>query len=126
MHNVQHTIPHTSIVIFHLLYRNNHLPKNGEPAELYNTIDPMLAKPTKFSTILSEIQKRHKDFSERLEKDSAVKSSLALKFPSFTCEVKVDGERMLTHMKKDAVRMQVSINISIHFLTTFKEFPASH
>ena len=86
--------------------RAQYLPKNNEPAVLNNTIDPMLSLRTSFETILSDLQKRHKAYADVLEKDDPLRSCLALKHPAFTCEVKLDGERILSHMKKGVVKVQ--------------------
>jgi ATP-dependent DNA ligase len=67
----------------------------------------MLSMRTSFETILSDLQKRHKAFAEFLEKGDPLRSCLALKFPAFTCEVKMDGERLLAHMTKGVVKVQV-------------------
>lgn len=74
---------------------------------MFNTIDPMLSEKTNFGNILSRLRQKQKQFAETLEKDNPAKSSLALTFPAFTCEVKLDGERMLAHMKKGVVKIQV-------------------
>ncbi len=73
----------------------------------FHTIDPMLSLRTSFETILSELQKRHRAYGELLEKRDPLRSCLALKFPAFTCEVKLDGERLLAHMQKGIVKLQV-------------------
>ena len=86
--------------------RAQYLPKNNEPAVLNNTIDPMLSLRTSLETILSDLQKRHKAYADVLEKDDPLRSCLALKHPAFTCEVKLDGERILSHMKKGVVKVQ--------------------
>lgn len=67
----------------------------------------MLSLRTSFETILSELQKRHRAYGELLEKGDPLRSCLALKFPAFTCEVKLDGERLLAHMQKGIVKVQV-------------------
>eukprot|EP00557_Chaetoceros_sp_GSL56_P004427 CAMPEP_0176497660 /NCGR_PEP_ID=MMETSP0200_2-20121128/11850_1 /TAXON_ID=947934 /ORGANISM="Chaetoceros sp., Strain GSL56" /LENGTH=1349 /DNA_ID=CAMNT_0017895703 /DNA_START=42 /DNA_END=4088 /DNA_ORIENTATION=- len=86
--------------------RSLHLPKNSEPAVLNHTISPMLSLRTGFESILSDLQVRHGSYAELLNKDNPLKTCLALKFPAFTCEVKLDGERLLAHMHKGIVKVQ--------------------
>ena len=63
---------------------------------------------TSFENILTDLQKRHRAYTEVLDKDDPLRTCLALKFPAFTCEVKLDGERLLAHMKKGVVKVHVS------------------
>ena len=86
--------------------RGQHLPKNDEPAVLNHTIDPMLSLRTGFEKILSDLGQRHNAYADSLEKDDPLRSCLALKYPAFTCEVKLDGERLLSHMRKGVVKVQ--------------------
>ena len=86
--------------------RSQYLPKNNEPAALNDTIDPMLSLRTSFETILSDLQKRHAAYVNVLDKDDPIRTCLALKFPAFACEVKLDGERLLSHMKGGVVKVQ--------------------
>lgn len=86
--------------------RAQYLPKYNEPAVLNHTIDPMLSLRTSFEMILTDLQKRHKAYADVLEKDDPIRSCLALKHPAFTCEVKLDGERLISHMKKGIVKVQ--------------------
>ena len=60
-----------------------------------------------FKTFLVDIQKRHKAYSDSLDNDDPIRSCLSLKFPVFSCEVKVDGERILVHIKNGTVKLQV-------------------
>ncbi len=80
--------------------RKEHLPKATEPAALNSTIAPMLSMRTSFDTFLVDIQKRHKTFTSILENVDPIKSCLAMKHPTFSCEIKMDGERILCHIKK--------------------------
>lgn len=66
----------------------------------------MLSMRTSFDTFLIDIQKRHKSYISTLDKSDPLKSSLNLKHPAFSCEIKMDGERILCHMKKGTVKIQ--------------------
>ena len=44
---------------------------------------------------------------DTLEIDDINRSRLALQFPAFVCEVKLDGERILSHINRGIVTMQV-------------------
>lgn len=83
--------------------RNLHLPKNKEPARIDNTLYPMLSWKTSFETALDDLAKRHVRFMNIMEKDDPLRSCLALKFPAFTCENKLDGERNVVHLKNGCV-----------------------
>merc|ERR1719330_160248 len=89
-------------------FRKMHLPKHHEPAALNSTIDPMLSVRTSFETFLVDIQKRHKSYRDSLDTDDPLRShSLALKYPAFSCEIKMDGERILSHItRKGVVKIQ--------------------
>ncbi len=71
-------------------------------------IAPMLSMRTSFENFLVDIQKRHKAYTDLLERDNPLKSnSLALKHPVFSCEIKMDGERILSHIsRKGVVKIQ--------------------
>jgi len=87
--------------------RTHHLPQSHEPATLNSTIAPMLSMRTSFESFLSDIRKRHQAYTNALDKDDPIRRSLALKFPSFVSEIKLDGERILAHVKRGVVTMQV-------------------
>jgi hypothetical protein len=92
------------------------LTQSAERASLNNTLAPMLANRTSFATVLTDIGSRHRKFSETLDEGNAGESSLALKFPTFVCEVKLDGERMVTHIHRGVVTMQVCPLHCLHHL----------
>lgn len=69
----------------------------------------MLSLRTSFESILSDLQVRHGVYAELLNKNNPIKSCLALRFPAFTCEVKLDGERLLAHMHRGIVKVQVRL-----------------
>jgi ATP-dependent DNA ligase len=70
-------------------------------------ISPMLAQRTSFESAMSDITERHRNFAKDLAEDAPGANSLALKFPTFLCEVKLDGERFLAHVNRGVVTMQV-------------------
>ena len=88
--------------------RTDHLPRSAEPAVLGNTITMMLCHKTSFDTALTDMEMKHKNYIDTLEKDDPLRSSLALKFPTFLCEIKMDGERMIVHVNRGVVTMHVS------------------
>lgn len=83
--------------------RNLHRPKNKEPARIDSTLHPMLSWKTSFETALDDIARRHWRFIQSLDKNDPLRSSLALKFPAFTCENKLDGERNIVHVQNGHV-----------------------
>ena len=89
-------------------YRLSHMPKSVEKVKLGNTITPMLSKRTGFITAIHDMESRHKDFVNGAPDSCNGLQSLALKFPAFMCEEKLDGERMVVHVKRGIVTMHVS------------------
>ena len=67
----------------------------------------MLAQRTTFSKALTDIAERHRSYREKLTGDDPELSNLSLMYPTFMCEVKLDGERMVVHMNRGTVTMQV-------------------
>jgi hypothetical protein len=98
-------------------YNRNYLPRSRAEAKLGNTISPMLAKKTTCASITTDLSVKHRDHAKNLRQDEPGASSLALKFPPFICEVKLDGERMVVHVNRGIVTMQVS-TVSWSFLNT--------
>ena len=76
------------------------------PAIVQKTIKPMLSRKTDFDTFLKEVAHRHNQLDKTLPSDSAAKSCLAIRHPAFACEVKMDGERDLVHIKRGVVTIQ--------------------
>ena len=70
-------------------------------------ISPMLAQRTSFESAMSDITARHRNFEMELTEEDVGANSLALKFPTFLCEVKLDGERIVAHVNRGVVKMQV-------------------
>jgi hypothetical protein len=97
-----------------------HTPTNNVPAELGNTITPMLSSRGSYDIILGNLHKHHAEYLaglEQLEKQGQEGlneeldiprqlHSLSLAFPAFINEVKLDGERMLIHVNRGNVTMQ--------------------
>lgn len=69
----------------------------------------MLSHRTSFESYLKDIAHRHHELDKVLPATSPAKSSLALKHPAFACEIKMDGERMLVHIKRGQITMHVSL-----------------
>jgi len=82
-------------------------PANPDPIRINNTISAMKSDRTSFESFLDDISSRHVDVAQKkLPKDDPVRESLSLKFPAFSSEVKLDGERMLIHIKRGQVTLQ--------------------
>ena len=84
------------------------MPGSFEEVSLGHTIFPMLSKRTSCKTLISDMERLHENLEEYLGDDVAVNSSLGVKFPAFICEVKLDGERMIVHVNRGIVTMQVN------------------
>jgi ATP-dependent DNA ligase len=81
-------------------------PSNPDPVFLGNTISAMRSERTSFDSLMADMQKRHAEvLKKKIEKDDPLKESLALKFPAFVAEVKLDGERMIVHVNRGNVTM---------------------
>jgi len=89
--------------------RIHHLPQSHEPATLNSTIAPMLSMRTSFESFLTDVQKRHRAYVDALDANDPLRRSLALMFPSFVSEIKLDGERILAHVKRGVVKLQVGV-----------------
>ena len=85
--------------------RMNYMPRVDEDISIETTLSPQLSSRTSFSNIMSEIGKHHKDFAKMLSEGIPGKESLAIKFPSFLIETKLDGERMIVHIKRGVVKL---------------------
>lgn len=83
-------------------------PQSQISPEIQKTVSPMLSHRTSFERYLKDIAYRHNELDKVLPANSPAKSSLALKHPAFICEIKMDGERMLVHIKRGEVMMHVS------------------
>jgi hypothetical protein len=75
-------------------------------AVLGNTIAPMLALKVYFRDAMAELCRGHRVHAKKEFKDDPGKLNLLpLKNPAFICEVKLDGERMVVHVKRGIVTM---------------------
>jgi len=66
-----------------------------------NPFKPMLSAKTSFARCLTDISSRHRQFVKQLDETSPVAKSLSFKYPVFSAETKLDGERMLAHISRD-------------------------
>lgn len=88
------------------------MPRQDAHIFLGDTISPMLAHRTSFESAMTDIETRHRKFAKELSEEeedevsNKFANSLALRFPTFVCEVKLDGQRMLVHVKRGIVTMQ--------------------
>jgi ATP-dependent DNA ligase len=71
-------------------------------AVLGNTIAPMLALKVYFRDAMAELCRTHRAHAKKELKGSNL---LPLKNPAIVCEVKLDGERMVVHVKRGIVTM---------------------
>ena len=81
-------------------------PVNPDPIRINNTISAMKSDRTSFESCMADMSSRHLDvIQKKVPKDDPVRESLSLKFPAIISEVKLDGERMLVHIKRGQVTM---------------------
>jgi DNA ligase-4 len=73
----------------------------SQPVILGNVLSPMLSSKLTFEKCMTQISGNHIDYL----KISPEKDYLALKFPVVCAEVKLDGERMLVHVRNGKVTM---------------------
>jgi hypothetical protein len=79
------------------------------PATLGNTISPMLSERTTFAKCLTQMQENHQLY---LKQASSLRPiPLALKFPAFCAEIKLDGERMIVHMERQQQQQQCRVTM---------------
>lgn len=86
--------------------RNIWMTPSHLPAVIQKTLSPMLSRRTGFDTFLREVAHRHGQLDKVLPADSPAKGCLAIKHPAFACEIKMDGERDLVHIKRGIVTIQ--------------------
>ena len=86
--------------------RNLWMTPSTLPAVLQKTISPMLSRRTGFDTFLREVAYRHAQLDGALPRESTAKSCLAIRHPAFLCDIKMDGERDLIHVKRGIVTVQ--------------------
>ena len=70
---------------------------------------PMSSARTSFDSVLDDISRRHRAFAQAqqeaqsLEEPSTAAQSLSFRYPAFSVETKLDGERMIVHLSKDGI-----------------------
>jgi len=92
-------------------YRKDWMSPSDLPAKLNATISPMLSLRTTCDTFMKDITTRHAKLDKALPADSHAKGCLAIQHPTFICEIKMDGERMLAHVKRGIVTIQTRNNV---------------
>lgn len=72
-----------------------------QPAMIGNVISPMRSERVSFENCLTKLQENHQEYLKSLPQSTPAKirNSLALNFPAFCAEIKLDGERMLYHIQ---------------------------
>lgn len=73
----------------------------SQPVILGNVLSPMLSSKLTFEKCMTQISANHTEYL----KASPGKDKLALKFPVVCAEVKLDGERMIVHVRNGKVTM---------------------
>mmetsp|Transcript_7253 Transcript_7253/g.11900 ORF Transcript_7253/g.11900 Transcript_7253/m.11900 type:complete len:1401 (+) Transcript_7253:1066-5268(+) len=91
--------------------RADWMTRSTLPAKLQQTISPMLSLRTSFETFLTEVADRHHKLDNILPDEASSKSCLAIRHPAFACEIKMDGERDLIHIKRGEVTIQTRNNV---------------
>jgi len=91
--------------------RADWMTRSTLPAKLQQTISPMLSLKTSFDTFLKEVADRHHKLDNILPAEAPSKSCLAIRHPAFACEIKMDGERDLVHIKRGEVTIQTRNNV---------------
>jgi len=104
-----------------LLFRNNMLrmPCYLEEVQIGSTIRPMLSKRTNCSHVLIDMERMKDEFVFCKEDDETkLKRLLPIQFPTFICEIKLDGERMIVHVRRGIVTMHVRLyNIYLYIVS---------
>jgi len=88
----------TEVTLIEQRNRLNYMPTSTEVISIGNVLNPALSRKTLHRSFLTDISERHRRYIDTLPADSPLRSCLSLKFPSFVCEAKMDGERMITHV----------------------------
>ena len=72
-------------------------------------LSPMFSARTFSDRLMNEISARHRAFAAKeksestSEKPSPAADSLSFRFPAFSIETKLDGERMIVHLSRDGI-----------------------
>jgi len=94
-----------NLMLSHQTYK--YLPRLDEGVKLGVTLSPQLSQRTSFESAMLHIVERHRVHARKEIPDSVTERNfLPMKFPSFLCEVKLDGERIISHVSNGVVRMQ--------------------
>ena len=75
-----------------------------QPAVLGNTLSPMISIRSSFEKLMTQTQAHHQHYLKKFHPKSS-KAYLSLQFPVLTAEIKLDGERMIVHIKNGRVTM---------------------
>eukprot|EP00535_Pseudo-nitzschia_heimii_P005514 CAMPEP_0197185110 /NCGR_PEP_ID=MMETSP1423-20130617/11181_1 /TAXON_ID=476441 /ORGANISM="Pseudo-nitzschia heimii, Strain UNC1101" /LENGTH=1333 /DNA_ID=CAMNT_0042636077 /DNA_START=94 /DNA_END=4092 /DNA_ORIENTATION=+ len=77
-----------------------------QPAELGNTLSPMISTRSSFEKLMTQTQANHEAHLKKFYHPSTkTHKPLSLQFPALTAEIKLDGERMIIHINNGRVRM---------------------
>ncbi len=77
-----------------------------QPAELGNTLTPMVSTRSSFEKLMTQTQVHHQEYLKKFYRSSSkTHKPLSLQFPALTAEIKLDGERMIIHVKNGRVTM---------------------
>jgi ATP-dependent DNA ligase len=69
-----------------------------QPAILGNTLSPMISNRSSFEKLMTQTHSHHQHYLKKFHPKSS-KTYLPLQFPVLTAEIKLDGERMIVHIK---------------------------
>mmetsp|Transcript_6990 Transcript_6990/g.17073 ORF Transcript_6990/g.17073 Transcript_6990/m.17073 type:complete len:755 (-) Transcript_6990:3498-5762(-) len=75
-----------------------------QPAELGNTLTPMISMRSSFDKLMTQTQVHHQAYLKKFYRTKTHKP-LSLLFPALTAEIKLDGERMVIHINNGRVTM---------------------
>lgn len=77
-----------------------------QPAALGNTLSPMISTRSTSKNLLTKAQDNHQRYLQKCHPPSSRHyRPLSLQFPALTIEIKLDGERMIVHIKDGRVMM---------------------
>mmetsp|Transcript_21953 Transcript_21953/g.60996 ORF Transcript_21953/g.60996 Transcript_21953/m.60996 type:complete len:1287 (+) Transcript_21953:202-4062(+) len=77
-----------------------------QPAELGNTLSPMISIRSSFEKLMSQTQTHHEEYLKKNYPSSGkTHRPLSIQFPALTAEIKLDGERMIVHINNGRVKM---------------------
>jgi len=77
-----------------------------QPAELGNTLSPMISIRSSFEKLMTQTQAHHQEHLKKFHPPSTkAHRPLSFQFPALTAEIKLDGERMIIHINNGRVTM---------------------